>query len=475
MEQIDKKDIQGIITKGYSKLPSACFVLLKISDSILFKKWLSANLLFVTHGSSESNSKAFNIAFTYEGLRILGLTKASLDTFPLAFEDGMTTRHKQELLGDFGKSDPANWAWGQKGSSDTHLVLMIYASNQITLDEFYNTLKGDNYGSSMKELVFLDTAQLSQRKEHFGFHDGIAQPTINGLGRPDHPNNTVAAGEFILGYKNEYNQYEYSPGIEATADINNLLCPSQHIEGMKDIGKNGTYLVFRQLEQDVQGFWQYMKNKTANNDSTLNPNEMIKLASKIVGRWPNGDPITLNSEQEDKKLADTDYFGYRSHDGDGMKCPFGSHIRRTNPRDSIDTDRITSIKIANKHRIIRRGRSYGDPVAESMNPLDIIHAENKSGTRGLHFLCINTNLTMQFEFIQNSWVNNPKFAGLYDERDPLIGNHSDPRELKHTGTFSVSENPMRKRYTDLPEFVTTKGGAYFFLPGMTALQVLTSI
>ena len=109
-----------------------------------------------------------------------------------------------------------------------------------------------------------------------------------------------------------------------------------------------------------------------------------------------------------------------------------------------------------------------------MDPMDIIKSD-KSGTRGLHFICINTNLTLQFEFVQNFWVNNPKFSGLYDERDAVIGNHSNPQDAKNTGTFSVEADPIRKRYTDVPEFVTVKGGAYFFLPGIKALNFLASI
>ena len=474
MEQIEIKDVQGLIIRGYSELRSAYFVLLKVTDAGLFKGWLRQHVSGFTAGDERPKNTAMNIAFTFAGLKAMGLNKASLGTFPLEFEDGMTTRHKQELLGDFGKSDPANWEWGQKGNEDTHALLMLYALNATELGTLYNGIKAQMAGNGFAEVRLMDTTELIKRKEHFGFHDGIAQPTIKGLNRSDDPSNTVAAGEFILGYKNEYDQYNYSPYADGATDKTNVLPASTQVSGMKDIGKNGSFLVFRQMEQDVEAFWKYMESKTLAPDGNCDTEQMITLASKMVGRWPSGTPLELAPDKDIPALDDKDKFGYRDSDGDGLKCPFASHIRRTNPRDSIDTARSTSILIANRHRILRRGRSYGTPVADSMDPMDIIKSD-KSGTRGLHFICINTNLTLQFEFVQNFWVNNPKFSGLYDERDAVIGNHSNPQDAKNTGTFSVEADPIRKRYTDVPEFVTVKGGAYFFLPGIKALNFLASI
>ncbi|MCW3124252.1 MAG: peroxidase [Flavipsychrobacter sp.] len=475
MEQIELKDLQGLIVRGYAELQSAAFMVLKVTDAPVFKKWLQQHINEVTPGNVKPTDTAMNIAFTFAGLRALGLNKDSLDSFPLEFEDGMTTRQKQALLGDFGNSDPANWQWGQKGNDDTHVLLALYAANMPMLESLCATVKQQLVGHCAAEVKMLDTSNLVKRKEHFGFHDGIAQPTIDGLSRKDSPENTVAAGEFILGYKNEYGQYDYSPVVPGAADKNNVLPASDQVSGMKDLGKNGTYLVFRQLEQDVHSFWNYMDKKTKNEDGSCNPEQMVKLASKMVGRWPSGAPLALSPDKDSETMADMDKFGYRQGDGDGLKCPFASHVRRTNPRDSIDTDKKTSIKIANKHRIVRRGRSYGSPVEESMDPMDIIKSDNKEGTRGLHFICFNTNLTLQFEFIQNFWVNNPKFGGLYDERDPVMGNHSHPLDSRQSGTFSVENHPIRKRHTDVPEFVTVKGGAYFFLPGIRALTFLASI
>ena len=123
-------------------------------------------------------------------------------------------------------------------------------------------------------------------------------------------------------------------------------------------------------------------------------------------------------------MKNNNNFDFRSTDKDGLKCPFASHVRRSNPKDALDTDRKTSISVANKHRMLRRGRSYGKPLTENLKPVDCLKAVDDGEKRGLHFICINADIAHEFEFIQNAWINNPKFNGLYDERDPLVGSHT---------------------------------------------------
>jgi Dyp-type peroxidase family len=473
MNSIDTHDVQGLITKGYASLPACRFVLLAVNNKGLVKKWLKGIAEEVTHSSASYETAALNIAFTFDGLKELGLPAESMETFPLEFEDGMTTAHKQLFLGDFGTSAPSTWEWGGKQNDPVHILLMIYAASEEILSGLYAKHETQFANCGLTEHKQLDTTVLIKRKEHFGFHDGIAQPTIEGLNRKDIAENTVATGEFILGYKNSYGQYPPTPMVAETTGDSKLLAAATET-GMRDLGKNGSYLVFRQMEQDVALFWDYMEKATCSNDKG-NTNEMIKLASKMVGRWPGGSPISLCPDKDEESMENHDDFGYRHTDGDGLKCPIGAHIRRTNPRDSLDTSHKASVGISNKHRILRRGRSYGKPVCESLDPVEILRAKNITGTRGLHFICVNTDISRQFEFIQNAWVNSPKFLSLYDERDPIIGNNHGPESESKDGIFSTPTNGLRKRHTDVPQFVTVKGGAYFFMPGIKALTFLSSI
>jgi hypothetical protein len=82
-------------------------------------------------------------------------------------------------------------------------------------------------------------------------------------------------------------------------------------------------------------------------------------------------------------------------------------------------------------------------------------------------MCLCGSLSRQFEFIQHTWVLSPKFDGLYEDPDPLIG---PPGR-----TFTIQARPTRRRVTELPAFVTVRGGAYFFLPGLRALRWIGSL
>lgn len=451
-EQLQLDDIQGIIIRGYSKLPAAHFLLLSFGDGALGRQWLSEIFDIITPGDHRPERSAMQIAFTFEGLKALGLPASVLDSFPLEFEDGMTTPHKQFFLGDFAASAPEHWEWGGPTTPRVHILLMLYAVDAKQLDANVAAVRRDFSRLGIHEIRLLETTILYERKEHFGFHDGISQPTIKGLKRSDDDENCIEAGEFILGYKNEYGQYTPMPS--------------------HDLGLNGSYIAFRQLKQDVPLFWKFMSSATQQIDGSLDEKAMIKLAAQLVGRWPDGTPLVLSPDKDGGKPGAFNAFDYRHSDPDGLKCPYAAHIRRSNPKDSLDTDRATSIAIAKKHRILRRGRSYGPPLTAELKPLDCLHALETTIERGLHFMSINADIGRQFEFLQNGWVYNQKFNGLYEERDPLIANHHNPQDAKNTGTFRIPCEGLRTRITDVPEFVQVKGGGYFFIPGLRALSFL---
>lgn len=233
--------------------------------------------------------------------------------------------------------------------------------------------------------------------------------------------------------------------------------------------------MFRQLSQDVHGFWRFMEEKTRRDDVSES-GARIRLASKMVGRWPSGAPLVVSPDKDDPALRDEDGFLYHATDQHGDKCPIGAHIRRTNPRDSLEPEAGSdkSLNVGKRHRIIRRGRAYGDPTAPSMDPDDILAAGANDTPRGLHFICFNTHINRRFEFIQHTWANNPKFGGQYKDADPIIGEH-DPNGTGETGVFTMPAEPVRQRVTGLPRFVHVRGGAYFFMPGKTALRYLASM
>lgn len=468
---LELNNMQGLLIRGFGNLQGAQYVMLNFSDAVQAKGYLKELLPLITPGDEKPTDHALQVAFTYEGISFLQMPAEGLESFSREFKEGMTEPHRQFVLGDSGDNDPKNWEWGSPEQEIIHMLLMVFSETKETLAEKLITEKGriDKYGVNI--LHSLPSGFLKNSKEHFGFRDDISRPIIEEL--VDNPEKitgfTFPAGEFIMGYKNLYDEFSPAPKLPKEFDANDSLplCPEE--PGLKDFGKNGTYLIFRQLEQDVFSFWKFLKNQSKSEE------EAIKIASKMVGRWPDGSPLTLCPVKNDPELSVSNDFGFWEEDKAGLKCPIGSHIRRTNPRDHLVTEKTKkdSAEMASKHRMIRKGRPYGNPVTDDLNPMDLMMLARDNEKRGLHFICLVTDIRRQFEFVQNNWVNFHKFGGLDHDGDPIIGNHSQNSGVI-TNEFSIPDYPIKRKIQNLPNFTITKGGSYFFIPGLKAIQFLAN-
>jgi Dyp-type peroxidase family len=457
---VEADDAQGLVASAYGHLPHGRFLLLGVADRTAARGWLTDLAASVTTAAGRVEGQAVNVALTPSGLEKLGAPPAALAGFSREFQDGMTEPSRGRTLGDSADSAPQYWAWGSPDSAQIDLVLLLYASTPARLDQ---TLErhGDLRGTGLRVVHRLEARR--DDREHFGFHDGISQPAVAGLSKAGPARDTVKAGEFLLGYENEYGQFTARPLLDPALDPGRLLPLDVQGSGRHDLGRNGTYLVLRQLAQDVSRFWSHLEQASGNGHG-----DATALAARMVGRWPNGAPLVLSPERDDPALTTANDFTYHEPDELGLRCPIGAHVRRSHPRDSLDPrpGSDTSISIDKRHRLLRRGRLYGPrldrtaALARGANNAD--HEE-----RGLHFMGLCASLSRQFEFIQHTWVMSPKFDGLYEDADPLMG---PPGR-----TFTIQSKPTRRRVKDLPAFVHTRGGAYFFLPGIRALRWLGSL
>jgi len=442
--------MQGLLARGYQELPESCYLMLQFGDRQHGKDWLAGIAGRISTAAAKETTFALQIAFTYRGVTAL-LDEAKLShPFSREFTDGMTTPERQRILGDLGYNRSEEWDWGAGAQDAVHAVLMLYAKDCDALQ--------------------IDTnSECPGHKEHFGFVDGMSQPKISGFeelasgkSRKEPPAfNILKPGEFILGYDNEYDKQPFSPVYrDGTKEI--------------DIGRNGSYMVFRQLEQRVKEFWEFIY-EVAKTNIHFADKDPIYIASKMMGRFPNGNPLALVDDAGSPALG-TDAandFLYKEQDADGFGCPVGAHIRKSNPRDAIDDDPKVSVEISKRHRILRRGRSYGAPLDVSMDQ-DKMLASAKAGKRGLYFICFNSNIARQFEFIQQAWDNNPKFGGLDYDVDPIIG-YTYMEGAYSSGCFTIPDCPVRRKVHGIPQFVFLKGGAYFFMPGIAALKFMASV
>ena len=192
----------------------------------------------------------------------------------------------------------------------------------------------------------------------------------------------------------------------------------------------------------------------------------------MVGRWPRGAPLAMSPLADDLDQANDNGFTY---DGDpaGLRCPVGAHIRRANPRDHLgDRDRGDAIDMVRKHQMLRRGRSFGAPLVASMDPRDVLgDAPRSPEPRGLHFICLVGHIGRQFELVQRAWINSPNFQALFKDADPLLGVHRADG-ANPSDEFTCPATPVRRKYKQLPQFTRLVGGAYFFLPSLTALRFI---
>ena len=244
---------------------------------------------------------------------------------------------------------------------------------------------------------------------------------------------------------------------------------------LRDLVRNGTYIVYRKLEQDVAGFWRFLAREAVR----LGGVDPVWLASKCVGRWPSGAPLALAPDADNPLLEGKDDFFYAS-DPDGLGCPLGAHVRRVNPRDVLKPYATAqSLSMTEAHRLLRRGRIYGAPLfdpkvlrsaATDATRSMLEEMQDDGRPRGVHFLCVNASLKSQFEFVQQNWSNNPHFGGLNDNADPLASHHDDSGEAPSRMTIPREGAALRTR--PIPRFVRVKAGAYLFVPSLTALHFL---
>ncbi|MGO4831010.1 hypothetical protein AB4144_01730, partial [Rhizobiaceae sp. 2RAB30] len=420
-----------------------------------------------------------NIAFTYSGLTALRLDEATLASFPDPFREGMAAR--AERLGDTGPSAPERWD-GALGLKRVHGYftggfLVGDKASPVGADllqalrddaRAFNGRSGET-GRNLKftlsflfrligmELLHVEIGEDPyetgsdgeirrplHRTEHFGFRDGISQPFVNmrlgdtapGGGTPGRNRSwtPVAPGEIFLDQPDEDGNLHQQPAHPR-------------------LRQGSTYLVFRKLEQDVAGLRIFLAGQRPKDQEAQE-----KLAAQFMGRWRNGTPLVMSPDAPRDLGRDPDDlindFLYTADDPAGRKCPLGAHVRRTNPRDIGGNDDVR------RHRILRRSISYGGPLLKP----DAIGDGNE---RGLLFIAANARLDLQFEVIQASWINKGEFLGQAGlGRCPITG--ANDGGLRDSFVDPRSGAPV----TGLPRFVTTRGGDYFFAPGLPALKAL---
>jgi Dyp-type peroxidase family len=431
-------DIQHIILTRVPAL-SGRYVFLSFREPAQARAWLAGVIGQVQSAQAVSESldrqrRWTTVAFTWNGLRALGLEGSSLATFPEEFRQGMAAR--AQVIGDTGANHPNHWL-GKLASPDLHAIMILLARDvagrQSSVQEHQSHL-AQTPGVEVLSSIDVDAIPpFDSPRDHFGYRDRLTQPYIEGTGIEPTPGSgpAIKAGEFVLGYPDEEGPQAGLPQPEI-------------------LSRNGTFMAYRRLQEHVGAFRDFLRQRGGD---SREGQELV--AAKLMGRWRSGAPLVLTPDKDDPALAidpqRNNDFNYGKMDPFGYAVPLGAHIRRVNPRDTVVN--------LQRRKLIRRGGTYGPPLPES--------APEDGVDRGIAAFILCASLVRQFEFVQNVWINDPNFKELGNERDPIIGNQDGSLDM------TIPKRPFGKeKIRGLPAFTNVKGGAYFFVPGIRALRYL---
>lgn len=505
---------QGIVTSGFGRLEHGAALFLKAPNAS-GGAWLKALLEAcpVTPASDTGGDPlpfAMSLSFTASGLTHLGLSEGDMQSFSAPFREGMMQEDRLRRLGDRRKGvwqdtvidTGPTWSGNAlhveqdaglqaydvpmpKMHSDgtpvvtpitVHAMALLYARDVAAVEAKVSELRALLAGFDVEIVhqlpLVLDVVEgKGFSREHFGFADGISQPipydeqgaVVKGGAAVKTADDVhgVRLGEILLGHVNGHQ--EVAPGPVVREDREGVLPEAKTAQGFHDLGVNGSYVVVRQLRQDVAAFWKGMEAAALKMQAQDPDAEGITaewVAEKVVGRGIDGRALRPRGRIEngpDNTIRND--FLYWDKDRHGLGCPLGSHVRRANPRDSLAPNEETKqnlLDAANNHRILRRARKYGPKLANT--------TIDDGEERGLLFICLNTDIARQFEFTQQTWLLNSDFATLFEETDPLIG---------PDGEMTIPNDPLRRRVA-VQTFVKLVGGDYFFLPSIPALRYLAS-
>jgi Dyp-type peroxidase family len=503
------REIQGNVIPGFNK-DHVRLLFLRFDDPDAAKRWIRQiypyvatarevwdfNRLFKLTKSRrgfEGTVKAtwVNVAFSYGGLKKLVGEKVN------QFAD--------EAFRDTASRSGADWVVGRPGG-EVDVVVIIAADDPVDLDAATRLVRDDIYARDRDitgvHVVFEQGGAKRQGamrdREHFGWSDGVSQPGLRGrfseapedvLTRreSDDPNqglpgqDLIWPGEFVFGYSG---QHRHKPveaeGPDSLKSRGKWAAPSW--------AKNGSYLVFRRLRQDVGAFHRFLYEEGRRHG--VRPEA---FGARLVGRWPGGAPLVLTPITDDPALggdkqanndfefgpADDDEGRKVPRDPDGRLCPFSAHIRKTYPRDEtvapgdlnpyrdLRPEETLNESDTQTHRLLRRGIPYG-PSSDSTPEKPVDDAID----RGLLFMAYMTSIEEQFEFVSRRWLNDADFKRPATGVDPILGQVAGTD--KRGSIKTVLPNQANIVEIGLEEWVATTGGGYFFAPSISALQHLAT-
>jgi Dyp-type peroxidase family len=458
---IAAEDIQGNSLAGFNK-DNQAFLLVRIRDSPGARAWLRTLVARVSPLSEvqgfndlrrsmiarlgrEPRSLAvtwINVALSARGIDVLkhkGDEPLDDDAFNLGLAGG-----RSAALGD--PPDRSQWKFGGTDSTSADVLVIVASDSAPHLRTVVRELRAGVRAAKQK-LLFVQEGHTLEGElkghEQFGFRDGVSQPGVRGLTQTPKPDQVMIwPGQFVLGLPRQDDGDPDRP-------LQPLPCPNW--------ARNGSFVVLRRLRQDVDGFWQTMKDEAARIGAgpAFPGIDHIRLAAMLVGRWPSGAPFVLSPKTDNPELSRSNDFSFGDSDKFPPVCPFAAHIRKVNPRsDPVEGGGPRS---ALTRRFLRRGIPYTD------SPSD----------RGLIFVSYQSSIQNQFEFVSRQWASRDDLpvvppGGGISGLDAIIGQSADGGRERSSILFSPAGAAVPVKIPS--DLVVPTGGGYFFSPSISTLQ-----
>jgi Dyp-type peroxidase family len=508
------EDIQGIAVPGFLK-PHQTLLAAVCDDSpeavSEFKTFLGRMADEVSNASDtlkdrRQHRKKSNtvqpplvaIALTYQGL--LKLTPGAVAIASPAFQQGLAAR--SSFLGDptdpTAEGHPGQWKLGGP-NNEADLLVVVAGDTRDSVDERADEIERRMDAAALQATYREDGNVRDDLPghEHFGFDDGVSQPGIRG--RASKGKNDYVTDRWIAAQQQPENSLFGYPGQDLvwpgvlvlghSATSPDPLIPGVASPAMPEWTRNGSFLVFRRLRQDVGLFWRTMRQEADRLRSLPGFGDMTdeKLASRIVGRWPSGAPVNRVPDGDDKKLGENsnsnNYFRFDSDaaplplvsgrdpfpqskaDPAGITCPWAAHIRKVNTRDSSSDTGGRDSTYA--RRLLRVGIPFGKPL---QNRYAEQQDDPERGERGLLFLSIQASIEDQFEFLLVRWMGDPTRPKSPGGHDLLVGQNSaaGQNRVRRCAIFGAAVE--QAEVSTSAQWIIPTGGGYFFVPSLSALR-----
>lgn len=507
---LDVSDIQGIVAPGFFK-PHQTLIGLRYArtdkGAADFQR-VAGSLEIADCATTLADRKAHRgysdlvapplvaIGFGYRGL--YDLTPGATQIPSEAFKIGLPGR--SALLGDpqdkASKGAPINWVVGAPGAELDALVI-VAGDTRATVDEKAKEIRNQFVAIGVDTLLQQgDVRPDLPGHEHFGFDDGVSQPGIRGRASdkegdfltPRHVAEDQFPASALYGYPGQDLVWpgEFVIGYPGTSPDPLIQGPTEPVSPAWT--RNGSFLVYRRLSQDVHGFWRAIRAEADRLSKFPGFQGLgaVELASKLVGRWPSGAPLSRTPDRDDPELgreqlannhfrfdSDTptlalrtgkDGFAPAKADPVGFSCPLASHIRKVHTRDAPSD--MGGRSSTYDRRLLRVGVAYGPPVKDPFAP-----PARDEPERGLLFLSIQTSIEDQFEFLQARWINDEARPKAPSGNDMIVGQNAAARDgVRRAVVFGKGLQTAEVR---LPQqYVIPTGGGYFFVPSLGALRTV---